>query len=337
MTITNTSEIPAYAIDKNVFFDGVFRAVDGDASASDLLLTGDLDYTVSKQPLFSAHPDGMSDPKRLEKFSVVWGKDNLTGSQWMIEAPVGAETYTTLQNHPIVDAAAEVGQAGAGLINWRGVATFQSKARVAMWGTIDEEFTLPGGDKHQRIASLVWSHDGGWSLGFKASIGRIWCGNVVPGIILSTNRRSTVRIKHTRSGEVKLQTLAEQIVANTVDVQDYERLFLKLYDRKVEPADLDKFLQTVAPVDQALAAAPEHLLTAGQKRSLTMARNKQAAIRDIFLNSGTQENLRWTAVGLWHAAIEALDHRASGDRGWKIIDGQSDAAKRQALEVALAI
>lgn len=334
-TFTNTSHVPDYALDKTEYFDGIFTTIDGTASYEDLMLTGGLDYTVTKQPIMFQHPQG-DDPTMSKKLAVPMWRDNLTDETGFIDVAVGRESYTVLQNHPLTQAAAEVGQAGAGLIEWKGITVYQNRARIALYGTIGDTFNVAG-DPHQRIAVMRWSHDAGWSAGFKAFVGRIWCGNMIPGLILRTGVRSDVSIKHTKSGEVKVQTMADAIAASTVSIEAYEKIFLRLYDRKVEPSDLEGYLTTLFPISKVIEQAPEHLLSAGEKRSRTMALNKRAAVRDVFLNSGTQENLRWTAAGLFQAVIEAADHRSSGDRGKRIIEGADTKAKAEALELALAI
>lgn len=334
-TLTNTSNVPQYALNNNEFFDGIFTAIDGDASYLDLILTGGLDYTVSKQPVMYQHPGGQ-DPKISEKWSVPMWTDNLSGETGFIDVTVGRDSYTILQNHGLVEAAAEVGQAGAGLINWQGMTVYQNRARIALWGTIGDEFTVAG-DPHQRIAVMRWSHDAGWAAGFKAFVGRIWCGNIIPGMILSTGNRSDVSIKHTKSGEVRVQTMADAIAAATVSVEAYEKIFLKLYDRKVSPTDLEGYLTTLFPLSKAIEQAPEHLLSAGEKRSRTMVLNKRAAVRDVFLHSSTQENLAWTAAGLFQAAVEASDHRSNGERGKRMIEGTDTKIKAEALNLALSL
>lgn len=330
--------VPDYAqagmLRRPEFFDGAFHAIEGEPSVSNIMLTAGLDYTVSKQDIYFPHPDGISDPIRSQKHSVPWLHDNLTGKRWPLDVTVGRETYTTIQNDPIVTAITEVASAIGMTIE--GAATFNSGGRVAMWGEFGDEFQIKG-DPHQKVWVARWSHDGSWSAGFKAYVGRRWCGNMIPGQIMGAGSKAEVSIKHTKSSEFKVPLLAEAIATSMVSVEDYERVFLRLYDRKVEPQDLDKFLSTLFPIDPLVEQAPEHLLTAGQKRSKTMAMNKRAAVRDVFYNSFTQEDLRFTAAGVFHAAVEAFDHRMSGDRGYKIVNGDDIKAKAQALELALAI
>lgn len=330
--------VPDYAqaamIKRPEFFDGVFHQIEGEATVSNIMLTADLDYTVTKGDVFFPHPDGVSDPIRSQKHSVPWLHDHLTDRRWPLDVTVGRDTYTTIQNQPIVEAIVDVAQAMG--ITIEGAATFNSGGRVAMWGEFGDEFQIKG-DPHQKVWVARWSHDGSWSAGFKSYIGRRWCGNMIPGQIMGAGNKAEVSIKHTKSSEFKVPLLAEAIASSMAAVEDYERIFLRLYDRKAEPADLDKFLTTLFPLDAIIEQAPEHLLTAGQKRSRTMTLNKRSAVRDVFLNSLTQDDLRWTAAGLFHATVEALDHRGSGERGYKIVNGDDIKAKAAALELALAI
>lgn len=341
MSITNNSTLPTYALSQQEFFDGVFSNIDGTGTYEDLMLTGNLDYTVSKGVVMYQNPDGNTDPWLSQKHSVPLITDTLTGEVSHLDLTVGRDTYTILQNHPLAHAAAEVGQAGLGLVNWQGVVTSHGRGRVALWGTVGEQFTIAD-DPHQAIAVMRWSHDGSWAAGFKSFVGRLWCQNIIPSLILGVGRtgmqkQSSVTIKHTKSGEVKVQTMTDAIAAATVDPSQVERTFMSLYDTKVEPTDLEEYLRKVVPFSEALLAAPEHLLSTGEKRSRTIAMNKRAAIRDVFMHSDTQENLRWTAAGLFHAAVEAMDHRSSGDRGMRIVDGADEKAKVEAFRLALAI
>lgn len=331
MTITNNSSLYYYdgALKGRKWFDGLLSDIRPGGDATSILLDTGLHYEVSKQPLFTSG-DAFSDPVMSDRHRGVWTRDLLTGQSQFADAIVGRD-YTPIQNPPIVESLAELQETG--YVTWGLGGQLNNGMKCFIHGVIGDEYTV-NGDPHRRGIVASWSHDGSGSLRISPFVTRLWCANQIPAMF---NRRvGGVSIRHTTSAHIKMETLTSSIVAALAQVDDYEKIFGRLFAKQVAVGDVDEFINRLVPIAPGLANTPEHLLTQGQKRSLTIARNKRNAIRNVYLLSETQENLRGTAAGLFHAAVEASDHYFSGERGKRVLLGTDIDFKVSALELALA-
>jgi len=127
------------------------------------------------------------------------------------------------------------------------------------------------------------------------------------------------------------------VIAAIAQLDEYDKAMERLMDIKIRDYEFDRYVETLVPIESKLLNSPYDLLSTGQKRSLTMAANKRDAIRGVYYGSPTQKNLRGTAAGAFHAAVEAYDWRFTGDRGKRLLTGQDDDFKARAQHLALAL
>ncbi len=331
MTVTNTSSVRAFdSLNGAKWFDGLLADIRPESDAAGIMLDTAMHYTVSKQPLYTSSPDS-DEPIRSEKHRGVWTHDQLTGQSRFAEAIVGVD-YEPIQNQPIVESMYEL--QASGMVTWAMGGSLNGGMKCFLHGTVGEEFDIEG-DKHIRGILASWSHDGSSTLRVTPFATRIFCANQVPSMF--GKRRGGVAIRHTKSAHIKMETLSASVATALLQIKEYENVMARLMQRKgLQAWEVEEFIAKVVPLDPKIAQAPEYLLTTGQKRSRTMAENKRAAIREIYFTSPTQENLRGTAAGLFHAVVEASDHRFSGNRGVRQLTGADVEIKATALEFALA-
>jgi hypothetical protein len=76
------------------------------------------------------------------------------------------------------------------------------------------------------------------------------------------------------------------------------------------------------------------LLSTGEKKQFTNAINARTKSFDIYANSPTQENIRDTEFGMWHAVVEWADYNAKGKNlAVSTMAGRNDGVKTRALEL----
>ena len=122
-------------------------------------------------------------------------------------------------------------------------------------------------------------------------------------------------------------------------IQEYEAVAGTLLQRKVDDRQVRNIFKAVWSLPSEVEDAPEHLLSQGQRRQRTIAKNGRDSAWSIYNESSTQENIRGTAFGVWQAVIEHADHRASGGserRAIATISGRNDRIKDKALDLVLA-
>lgn len=336
MSITNNTEVLAYngAISSafqtrqaNRSFDGALNPITSDTTDG-IMLDLDMAWQMSKQPIRVLNPDGVSDPFTDPRNMGVVAQNLLTGEYQYTEKVVG-DGFTFTQNQPIVDALRRLAEVG--IINLNLGGTFDRHTKCFVHATVGDEYQI-GGDPHRRGVLFKWAHDGSAALSVKPGTTRMFCLNQVPSF-----GASWFTVKHTKSAEIKMQELEGMVVKAIAELDAYDRLMERLLDIKIMDSAFDEYVNGLVPIDPLIAKQPEHLLTTGQKRSRTMAENKRSAVREVYFTSPTQSNLYGTAAGAFHAAVEAFDHRFSGNRGQRVLSGQDTEFKDRARSLALAL
>lgn len=336
MTITNNTNVMAYegAIKGLRYYDGVLSEIQATDSVDSVLLDTDLAWKMRKEQILTPNPDGVSDPTVSERHAAVWATHELTGEQQFTESIVGKDSFTFTQNRPIVEAFMEV--AATGLITPTMGGSLDKHTKAFMHFTVGEDYTIRT-DLHRKGLLVAWGHDGSAALTLRPVVHRIQCMNQVNAFGRFRRGESALfTIRHTKSALPKMETLTSTIVEAIATLDGYDRMMRELMDIKILDAEFDRYLQELLPIDAKIANSPEHLLSTGEKRSRTIVENKRAAVRDVYYNSDTQSDLRDTAAGAFHAAVEAFDHRFSGNRGRRLLTGADEQFKARAADLALA-
>lgn len=338
MTVTNSTNVMAYegAI-KSAFggrkgvrlFNGLLADVTSDTT-SGILLDLDMAWTMTKQQIRVLNPDGVSDPWVDDTNYGVVGKNQLTGEYEYSQAIVG-KGFTFTQNEPIIEAIRQLQDAGVIKIGMGG--TLDSHTKCFVHATVGDEYLIKD-DPHQKGILFRWGHDGSASLSVRGSVTRLWCLNQISSF---QQGKAWFSVRHTKSAEVKMQDLQAQVIAAVAALDAYDTAMERLMDVRITDEAFTNYVNSMIPIDRKILDKPEHLLSTGEKRSLTIARNKRAAISEVYYTSETQENLRGTAAGAFHAAVEAFDHRFSGNRGQRLLLGQDAEFKSTAQQFAFAL
>ncbi len=209
---------------------------------------------------------------------------------------------------------------------------YDGGAKVWMLMETPMEMTIAD-DPHSAFLLARTSHDGSSSVIIKPVIERLFCMNQI-NKIYKNNNKYTYTLNHTTNATLSVSEIAN-IIRLTYDMaNDYTALADTLLDRKASHEHAKNYFKRVFPLPSKIEEAPHHLLSTGEKKQFTNAINARAKAFDIYSASPTQENIRDTEFGMWHAVIEWADYNAKGKNlAVSTMAGRNDGIKTRALEL----
>ena len=201
-------------------------------------------------------------------------------------------------------------------------------------------------DPHAAFLLVKTSHDGSSSVVIKPVIERLYCANQVNGLISQGFARGgkkyneyTYRMSHTTNQELSISDIRNITNLTYTAIQDYEVIADNLLGRKMTREQTVNFFKAVWPLPTTVEDKPYDLLTRGERKQQTTAKDARASAWVIYSQSETQENIRGTAFGAWQAVIEHADHYASGGSARlaaATLSGRNDKIKTRALSLLTA-
>jgi hypothetical protein len=94
------------------------------------------------------------------------------------------------------------------------------------------------------------------------------------------------------------------------------------------------YFKRVFPLPTKIEEVRYDLLSTGEKKQYTRAIQARETAFNIYAASPTQENIRDTEFGMWHAVIEWADYNAKGKNlAVSTMAGRNDGVKTRALEL----
>jgi phage/plasmid-like protein (TIGR03299 family) len=194
-------------------------------------------------------------------------------------------------------------------------------------------------DPHAAFLLVQSSHDGSCAVRIRPIIERLFCANQINRIIKGKTRNDyTYVMKHTTNSELSVNDIRNITQLTYDSIQQYEEVAGVLLKRKVDEREVKNIFKSVWALPAEVEDAPDNMLSQGQRRQRTIAKNGRDSAWSIYSQSPTQENIRGTAFGVWQAVIEHADHRASGGsdkRAIATISGRNDRIKDKALSLVL--
>ena len=198
-------------------------------------------------------------------------------------------------------------------------------------------------DPHAAFLLVKTSHDGSSSVIIKPVIERLFCHNQVNGLISNSNgsrsrkyNEYTYRMSHTTNQELSIGDIRNITNLTYTAIQDYELTADVLLQRKMTREQTVNFFKAVWPLPTTVEDKPYDLLTRGERKQQTIAKEARAKAWTIYSESETQENIRGTAFGAWHAVVEFADHYATGGAerlAAATLSGRNDKVKTKALSL----
>ena len=209
---------------------------------------------------------------------------------------------------------------------------YDGGAKVWMLMETPMEMTIAD-DPHSAFLLAKTSHDGSSSVIIKPVIERLFCMNQINKIYRNTNKY-TYSLNHTSNAFLSVSEIAN-IIRLTYDMaNDYTALADTLLAKEASHEHAKNYFKKVFPLPSKIEEAPYHLLSTGEKKQFTNAINARTKAFDIYSASPTQENIRNTEFGMWHAVIEWADYNAKGKNlAVSTMAGRNDGIKTRALEL----
>lgn len=198
-------------------------------------------------------------------------------------------------------------------------------------------------DPHAAFLLVKTSHDGSSSVVIKPIIERLFCANQVNGLISNRNgnrnrkyNEYTYRMSHTTNQELSIADIRNITNLTYTAIADYQLVANNLLSKTMTREQTLNFFKQVWALPSTVEDKPYDLLTRGERKQQTIAREARDKAWAIYSQSETQENIRGTAFGAWHAVVEFADHYASGGAerlAAATLSGRNDKIKTKALSL----
>ena len=139
------------------------------------------------------------------------------------------------------------------------------------------------------------------------------------------------KFRHTISASQRLEKHTVELADIFEESTAQKARFNLLASQQITPKFIDQFLENLSPTQDKV------------KRGLTMATNRQDAIKELYEGKADLTDLPNTKYRLLNAITDYADHEMTvkngddeGKRYWNIIQGSSHKLKQQAFEMLLA-
>ena len=198
-------------------------------------------------------------------------------------------------------------------------------------------------DPHAAFLLVKTSHDGSSSVVIKPIIERLFCANQVNGLISNKNgnrnrkyNEYTYRMSHTTNQELSIADIRNITNLTYTAIADYQLVANNLLSKAMTREQTLNFFKQVWALPSTVEDTPYDLLTRGERKQQTIAKEARSKAWAIYSESETQENIRGTAFGAWHAVVEFADHYATGGAerlAAATLSGRNDKVKTKALSL----
>ena len=270
-------------------WSGIGTKVEGLMTAREALQHADLDWTISKVPVYTTFEN---------RKVVVPGKFATVRSDGYPLGIVG-KSYVPVQNYDALNFMDSIVQSNEAIYESAG--SFNGGRIVWMTAKIPTEGGIDPVDKY---LLLTTSHDGTTPVMAAAIALRIWCANQIQAAI--RRAKNKFRIRHTTNVELKIED-ARRALAGSIK---YFHSVDEIYDRMRGVKFTETQLLTL--VEKVFAADLEDDEDRS-KRQVTRLENIQEEIQRLALNGmGTHlPGVKGTAWGAYNAVTEYLDHHTT--------------------------
>lgn len=309
-------------------------------SAEAVASQANLDWTVSLQPISAQYvipsEDGDNHILNLpveDKFATV--KTTMDGATPRVLGVVGSR-YGVVQNAEMFSALDFLVDSGEA--RYTAAGEIDGGRQVYMVMELPQEVRIAN-DPHAAYLLARTSHDGSTSLQITSVINRLACTNQINSSFLGNKKANvaTYTLRHTSNAVVRVEDIRRKLNVIYNDIRKYEQIANHLLDIKLDDELTKRFFESVWELDSKIEKSPIDMLSQGEKRAKTIALTARNTAWDIYNGvTGTQEELRGTGYGAFHAVVEYADWFSSKDetlRAERTLLGSTDAVKNRALEL----
>ena len=209
---------------------------------------------------------------------------------------------------------------------------YDGGAKVWMLMETPLEMTIAN-DPHAAFLLAKTSHDGSSSVIIRPIIERLFCMNQINKIYRGKNKY-TYQLSHTTNAQLSISEISNIIQLSYDMANDYTALADMLLAKEASHEHAKNYFKRVFALPPKVEGVPYDMLSLGEKKQQSRATQARNIAFDIYANSPTQENIRDTEFGMWHAVVEWADYNAKGKNlALRAISGTSDNIKTKALEL----
>ena len=311
-------------------------------SASDAATQAGLNWTVRTAPLMAESTPLLIDSEGVTPATYI----DVPKKQGIIREDnnsvigiVGTK-YKVVQNMEVFNALDTLVDAGDA--RYAAAGEFNGGANIWMVLELPQGINVAN-DPHAAFLLVKTSHDGSSSVVIKPIIERLFCANQVNGLISNKNGNKnrkyneyTYRMTHSTNQELSIADIRNITNLTYTAIADYQLVANNLMQKNMTREQTLNFFKQVWALPSTVEDTPYELLTRGERKQQTIAKEARAKAWAIYNESETQENIRGTAFGAWHAVVEFADHYATGGAerlAAATLSGRNDRVKTKALSL----
>jgi phage/plasmid-like protein (TIGR03299 family) len=311
-------------------------------SASDAATQAGLNWTVRTAPLMAESTPLLIDSEGVTPATYI----DVPKKQGIIREDnnsvigiVGTK-YKVVQNMEVFNALDTLVDAGDA--RYAAAGEFNGGANIWMVLELPQGINVAN-DPHAAFLLVKTSHDGSSSVVIKPIIERLFCANQVNGLISNKNgnrqrkyNEYTYRMTHSTNQELSIADIRNITNLTYTAIADYQLVANNLMQKSMTREQTLNFFKSVWALPSTVEDTPYDLLTRGERKQQTIAKEARAKAWAIYNESETQENIRGTAFGAWHAVVEFADHYATGGAerlAAATLSGRNDRVKTKALSL----
>ena len=189
-------------------------------------------------------------------------------------------------------------------------------------------------DPHAAYLVARTSHDGSCALQIAPSLRRLRCTNQISGIF---SKGSTYTLKHTTNAKLQVADIRKIIDVTYSGIKFYEEIGTKLINEELSDSEVDRIFKKMWDLPSIIEQTPYAMLSTGQRRQYNSAMVARRTAKAIYNGeTGTQDELKGTAYGVFQSIVEYADHfshKSEEVRAERLITGSADRIKSKALDL----
>lgn len=290
------------------------------SSAAEVAQQAGLNWTVSLSDMHTS--DFLHVPNKQAVIKKADNKESVIG--------VVGSKYKVFQNSEVFGSLDKLIDSGEA--RYAAAGEYDGGAKVWMLMSLPREMEVMG-DPHAAFLLARTSHDGSSSVIVRPIIERLFCSNQINRIFKAKKKNHTYTLRHTANAQLSISDMRNLLDLTYTSVDEYTDLANELISRDATREHAVNYFKKVWPLPPTIELAPTELLSKGEKNAKSRALNARAKALAIYDYSETQENIRNTQFGMWHAVVEYADHYSTQDASISIIAGRNDGIKMRALEL----
>lgn len=288
----------AFNSQRGLPWHGLGTPLDGDATAKEMLVAADCDWTVEKRPVYVKR-EVLTVEGVTTSFVAVEDQYETVRSDDEKTLGIVGSVYEDFSNAQLLDFGQDIldqarGASGLGA-RWDTMMSLKGGRLVVANLVLPKYFTVLGDDAHDLNLGVFTSHDGSSSLGADISAIRRVCMNTHQ--FAQAAAKTSVKIRHTET-MVERSKNAAKALSLAFDYADaYKAMAESFAAQEMRSPEIAQFLEALVPVTAKTSG--------GQERTLEF---RKTIGKNIVQSATISDDLRFTKWGVYQSVGEFADH-----------------------------